>query len=77
MSKLRYLPTNEELRLSTLTPEQRKRREMEDRRLIPVYDETVRILLAKGLNPSSCPIWHCREAYAEAKRRLGPDPLIT
>ena len=68
--KLRYLPTSEELRQSTLPPAKRKRPAEK------VYVEAARILLAKGLIPATCPIWHCHEAYAEAKRRLLPDPLI-
>jgi hypothetical protein len=71
--KLRYLPTNDELRELTLPPSKRGRK----RPVEPVYLEATRILLAKGLNPSTCAIWYCREAYAEAKNRLGPDPLIS
>jgi hypothetical protein len=77
MERLRYLPTSEELRLSALTPVQRRRRELEEARLNRVYREAARILLSRGLIPSTCPMYYCYEAFAEAKRRLGPDPLIS
>ena len=70
MPKLRYLPTSEELRQSTLPPAKR------NRPIEKIYSEAARILLGKGLIPATCPIWHCHEAYAEAKRRLVPDPFI-
>lgn len=80
MEKLRYLPTNDELWLSTLPEAERKRRQAAHKRPVEkVYYETARILLAKGLDPSNCDIFYTLEAFEEAKRRLGiaPDPLIS
>ena len=77
MPKLRYLPTSEELRLSTLTPAQRQQKEWDERCRDRVIAETVRILLRRGHNPSTCEMCHCYEALADAKRRLGPAPLFS
>jgi hypothetical protein len=78
MDKLRYLPTSDELWASTLPEEERKRWEAERKRPTErVYYEAAKILLARGLNPSTCHLYLCREAVVEAKRRLGPDPLIS
>jgi hypothetical protein len=77
MPKLHYLPTTDELRERTLSAAQRKRRESEERRLDRLYLETARILLARGINPSTCPMNYCYEAFAEAKKNFEPDPLIS
>ena len=78
MTKLRYLPTNDELLDFSLPEAERKRRaEWRKRPAERIYHETARILLARGLDPSTCHFFFCREAYEEARRRLGPDPLIS
>ncbi len=78
MSKLRYLPTSDELWLSTLSEEKRKKELAKRIRPIEeVYTLATKILLAQGLNPSTCDYYYCREAFDEAKRRLGPAPLIS
>ena len=76
--KLRYLPTNEELRDSTLSkPELARVRAWRKRAAEPVYGEAARILLRWGLDPATAHILYCRIAYEEARRRLGPDPLVS
>jgi hypothetical protein len=76
--KLRYLPTSEELWESTLPEAERKRRQAERKRPVDkIYFETARILLSRGLDPSNCDYFYCQEAFEEAKRRLGPEPLIS
>ncbi|OAI42081.1 hypothetical protein AYO41_04770 [Verrucomicrobia bacterium SCGC AG-212-E04] len=78
MEPLRYLPTNDELLDSAVPPAERKRRAVErNRPKDKIYVEAARILLARGHDPGTCPVWFAHEAYAEAKARLTPDPLIS
>ena len=76
--KLRYLPTSDELSDSTLSEAERARvRAWRKRPLEPFYYETARILRRMGLDLMTCHITYYTFACGEARRRLGPESLIS
>lgn len=64
--KLRLLPSRTDLVPLKVSAWERK-----------IDSLTSRILIARGLDPVTCPNWFFHEALHEAKQRLGPRPLIS